>query len=142
MGSTSCRECHAAAYDKWKGSDHERAMDVANQQTVLGDFNDATFTHRGVTSRFYKRDGKFFVQTEGPDGKPGEFEIKYVFGIRPLQQYLVPFPGGRLQCLTIAWDTQQKRWFHLYPDQDIPATDWLHSAGHVHRADPAVQSVR
>ncbi len=126
VGSASCRECHTAAYDKWKGSDHERAMDVANEQTVLGDFNNATFTHRGLTSRFYTRDGKFFVETEGPDGKPGEFEITYVFGIRPLQQYLVPFPGGRLQCLTIAWDTQQKRWFHLYPDQDIPASDWLH----------------
>jgi len=126
VGSASCRECHQAAYDKWKGSDHERAMDVANERTVLGDFSNATFTHRGITSRFYEREGRFFVETEGPDGKPGEFEIKYVFGVRPLQQYLVPFPGGRLQCLTIAWDTQQKRWFHLYPDQDIPASDWLH----------------
>jgi predicted CXXCH cytochrome family protein len=126
VGSTACRECHAAAYDKWKGSDHERAMDVATDQTVLGDFKDVTFTHRGVTSRFYRRDGRFLVNTEGPDGKPGDFEIKYVFGLRPLQQYLVPFAGGRLQCLTIAWDTQRKQWFHLYPDQDIPANDWLH----------------
>ena len=125
-GSASCRECHAAAFNKWKGSDHERAMDVATEQTVLGDFNDVTFTSRGKTTRFYKRDKKFFVQTEGPTGTPGEFEIKYVFGIRPLQQYLVPFPGGRLQCLTIAWDTQKKQWFNLYPDQDIPASDWLH----------------
>ena len=86
VGSASCRECHQAAYDKWKGSDHERAMDVANERTVLGDFSNATFTHRGITSRFYEREGRFFVETEGPDGKPGEFEIKYVFGIRPLQQ--------------------------------------------------------
>jgi predicted CXXCH cytochrome family protein len=126
VGSASCRDCHQAAYDKWKGSDHERAMDVATEQTVLGDFSGVSFTHRGKTSRFYRRDGKFLVETEGPDGRPGEFEIKYVFGVRPLQQYLVPFPGGRLQCLTIAWDTQQKRWFHLYPDQDIPSSDWLH----------------
>jgi predicted CXXCH cytochrome family protein len=125
-GSASCRECHAAVYDKWKGSDHERAMDVATEQTVRGDFNNATFLHRGVTSRFYRRDGKFLVETEGPDGKPGEFEITYVFGIRPLQQYLVPFPGGRLQCLTVAWDTEKQRWFHLYPDEDIPPADWLH----------------
>ena len=125
-GSASCRECHAAAFNKWKGSDHERAMDVATEQTVLGDFDDVTFTSRGKTSRFYKRDKKFFVQAEGPTGTPGEFEIKYVFGVRPLQQYLVPFPDGRLQCLTIAWDTQKKQWFNLYPDQDIPASDWLH----------------
>jgi predicted CXXCH cytochrome family protein len=126
VGSASCRECHKAAFDKWKGSDHERAMDVANERTVLGDFGDVTFTHRGVTSRFYRRDGKFLVETEGPGGRRGEFEIAYVFGVRPLQQYLVPFPGGRLQCLTIAWDTERKRWFHLYPDQDIPPSDWLH----------------
>ena len=126
VGSTTCRECHAATFDKWKGSDHERAMDVATEQTVLGDFNDSTFTSRGKTSRFFRRDGKFFVNTEGPDGAPGDFEIKYVFGLRPLQQYLVPFPGGRLQCLTIAWDTQKRQWFALYPDQDIPHTDWLH----------------
>ena len=126
VGSPACRECHTAVFDKWKGSDHERAMDVATEQTVLGDFGGVTFEHRGKTSRFYTRDGRFFVETEGPDGTPGEFEIKYVFGIRPLQQYPVPFPGGRLQCLTIAWDTVQKRWFHLYPDQDIPASDWLH----------------
>jgi predicted CXXCH cytochrome family protein len=126
VGSASCEECHKAAFAKWRGSHHERAMDLASDKTVLGDFADATFTHRGVSSRFYRRGGKFYVYTEGPDGKPGEFEIAYTFGWKPLQQYLVPFPGGRLQCLTIAWDTERKRWFHLYPDQDIPASDWLH----------------
>ena len=126
VGSASCEECHKTAFQKWRGSHHERAMDVANEKTVLGDFADATFTHRGVTSRFYRRGGKFYVETEGPDGKPGEFEIAYTFGVKPLQQYLVPFPGGRLQCLTIAWDTERKRWFHLYPDQDVPHSDWLH----------------
>jgi tetratricopeptide (TPR) repeat protein len=126
VGSAACRDCHATEYGRWKGSDHERAMDVASEATVLGDFGDAVFTHRGLTSRFYKRDGRYFVHTGGPGGRPAEFEIAYVFGVRPLQQYLVPFPGGRLQCLTIAWDTERRRWFHLYPDQDIPHTDWLH----------------
>jgi len=126
VGTSVCKDCHKAAYEKWKGSDHERAMDVATERTVLGDFNDATFTDRGVTSRFYKRGGKFLVETPGPDGKPGEFEITYTFGVRPLQQYLVPFPGGRLQCLSIAWDTVQKRWFSLYPTQTFPPSDWLY----------------
>ena len=65
VGSTTCRECHAAAYDKWKGSDHERAMDVATEQTVLGDFSDVTFTHRGITSRFFKRDGQVLRRNRG-----------------------------------------------------------------------------
>ena len=72
-------------------------MDPANDETVLGDFEDASLTHFGVTSRFYRRDGKFLVLTEGASGAVEEFEIKYTFGVDPLQQYLVEFPGGRLQ---------------------------------------------
>src|SRR5436190_11389168 len=62
VGTSVCKDCHKAAYEKWKGSDHERAMDVATDATVLGDFNDARFTDRGVTSRFYRRGGKFLVE--------------------------------------------------------------------------------
>jgi tetratricopeptide (TPR) repeat protein len=55
-----------------------------------------------------------------------EFEIRYTFGIEPLQQYLVPFPGGRLQALPIAWDTERARWFTLNPDTVVSPDDWLH----------------
>jgi predicted CXXCH cytochrome family protein len=126
VGREVCRPCHQQAYDTWKASDHDLAMDVASDDTVLGDFDDAVFTSKGITTRFFRRDGKFFVNTQGPDGTPADFEITYVFGHDPLQQYLVPFPGGRLQCLTIAWDRDLGRWFDLYPDQEIPPTDWLH----------------
>ena len=95
-------------------------MQEANGPSVLGDFNDAEFTYAGITSRFFRRDGEFHVRTDGPDGKPADYNIKYTFGVAPLQQYLVEFPGGRLQALPIAWDTRLKaqggqRWFHLYP---------------------------
>ena len=78
-----------------------------------------------------RRDGKYFVNTDGPDGKLRDFEIKYTFGVRPLQQYLIELPGGRMQALSIAWDSRPKaaggqRWFHLYPGQGIKAGDWLH----------------
>ena len=67
------------------------------------------------------------VETDGPDGKLADFPIKYVFGVTPLQQYLVEFPGGRLQALSAAWDTEKKQWFFVYPGrQDIPPGDWLH----------------
>ena len=57
---------------------------------------------------------------------PYDFKIAYTFGAYPLQQYLIPFRGGRLQCLTIAWDVKKQKWYHLYPNQDIPVDDWLH----------------
>ena len=126
VGREVCRPCHEAAFTSWQGSDHDLAMDVATVETVLGDFDDAVFTSKGVTSSFFQRDGKFFVNTEGPDGELADFEITHTFGHEPLQQYLVPFPGGRLQCLSIAWDTDRGEWFDLYPDTEIPPDDWLH----------------
>jgi tetratricopeptide (TPR) repeat protein len=124
--SVKCRDCHKKEYDSWQGSHHDHAMDVADKTTVLGDFNDAEFTQHGVTSRFYKKDDKYFVHTNGPGGKMGDFEITHTFGWYPLQQYLVPFPGGRLQCLPIAWDVREKKWYRLPPEGPLDADDWLY----------------
>jgi tetratricopeptide (TPR) repeat protein len=126
VGSDACKSCHKTTYDNWRGSHHDLAMDVANDETVLGDFNDAVFSHFGVETRFYRDEGRFLVHTAGPDGQMGEFEITHTFGVYPLQQYLVPFPGGRKQCLPIAWDARQNRWYHLYPDEPIDPDDWLY----------------
>jgi hypothetical protein len=52
-----CRQCHPQQYQDWTGSHHERAMQPAADQTVLGDFNDARFIHQGITSRFFKQAG-------------------------------------------------------------------------------------
>ena len=126
VGREKCESCHREAYEAWLGSDHDLAMAEATGDTVLGDFDDAVFEHRGLTTRFYRVDGEHFVFTEGPGGEMGEFEVAYTFGYDPLQQYLVRFPGGRLQALSIAWDGERKEWFHLYPDREIPPDDWLH----------------
>jgi len=126
VGRDKCVGCHREAYEAWLGSDHDNAMAVASDSTVLGDFEDAAFEHDNISARFYKIDGKFFVYTQGPGGQPTEFEITYTFGVEPLQQYLIPFPGGRLQALTIAWNTELGEWFYLYPGRDIPPDDWLH----------------
>lgn len=126
VGSVACRDCHEPEYDKWLGSHHDLAMDFANEASVLGDFNDALFTLHGVTSRFYRKDGKFFVHTNGPGGEMGDFEITHTFGWFPLQQYLVPFPGGRLQTLPVAWDSRKGEWFRVPPEGPIEPDDWLY----------------
>jgi tetratricopeptide (TPR) repeat protein len=126
VGSKKCMDCHKTEYDKWQNSHHDRAMEVANDATVLGDFNNAVVEFHGVTTHFYRKEDKFFTNTQGPDGKMGEFEITHTFGWYPLQQYLVPFSGGRLQCLPIAWDVKGKKWYHLYPDVPIDPQDWLY----------------
>jgi Tfp pilus assembly protein PilF len=125
-GSKKCGECHKGEYDKWLGSHHDLAMAEADEKTVLGDFNDGVFERFGVTSRFYRKNGGFYVHTQGPDGKMGDFEVKYTFGAYPLQQYLIPFPGGRFQCLPLAWNVKEKKWYHLYLDAPIDPKDWLY----------------
>jgi tetratricopeptide (TPR) repeat protein len=126
VGSLKCKECHQKEYDRWLNSNHDHAMDVANEKTVVADFNNAVFEAHGVTSRFYKKDGRFFAHTQGPEGKMGDFEVTHTFGWFPLQQYLVPFPGGRLQCLPVAWDVREKKWYHLYPKEPLDPNDWLY----------------
>ena len=106
-------------------------MAHATDKSVLGDFNNTSFDYYGVTSRFFRKDGKFFVETDGPDGKLATFQVKYTFGVDPLQQYLIEFPDGRVQALSIAWDSRPKekggqRWFHLYPNEEIKHDDILH----------------
>jgi tetratricopeptide (TPR) repeat protein len=131
VGQRTCATCHQQEAEKWIDSDHAHSMQPVTAQSVLGDFNDRQFTYAGVTSMFYKRGDTFFVRTDGPDGKLHDYEIAYTFGVRPLQQYLIAFPDGRLQPLGIAWDSRPKteggqRWFHLYPDQHVTHTDPLH----------------
>ena len=108
VGSETCAQCHPAEAKLWRTSQHKLAMDHATDKSVLGDFSDASFDYYGVRSRFFRRDGKFFVETDGPDGNLAAFEIKYTFGVDPLQQYLIEFPDGRLQALSIAWDSRPK----------------------------------
>jgi tetratricopeptide (TPR) repeat protein len=131
VGSEACAGCHQTETALWKDSQHKHAMQHASAATILGNFDDAGFDHFGVHTRFFKKDNKCFVETDGPDGKLATFEVKYTFGVEPLQQYLIEFPDGRIQALSIAWDSRPRdqggqRWFHLYPNEKIKHDDILH----------------
>lgn len=109
-------------------------MELADASSVLGDFDESSFTHHGVTSTFYKEGETFMVRTDGANGDLAEFEIAYTFGVYPLQQYLVRFPKGRVQALPLCWDARPEseggqRWYHLYGDEKIAHDDALHWTG-------------
>ncbi|MGD9297442.1 MAG: multiheme c-type cytochrome, partial [Chromatiales bacterium] len=134
IGREACVDCHKEQGMQWAGSHHDLAMQEATADTVLGNFDDASLTHYGITSSFFRKDDRFMVRTEGPEGKLQDYEVAYTFGVYPLQQYLVPFPDGRLQALPLAWDSRSKeesgqRWFHLYPDERLAPGDVLHWTG-------------
>ena len=126
VGSQACAGCHAAEAAAWQVSQHARAMQPATDATVLGDFDGASAEHFGSKAGFFRKNGRFVVETEGADGKPAEFPVDYTFGIEPLQQYLTTMPDGRVQALPFAWDTRTadkggQHWFHLYPERGDPA---------------------
>ena len=95
---------------------HAQAMQPLTEATALAPFRGEQFTEAGVTSTFSRRDGKFYVRTDGPDGKLQEFEATHTLGVYPLQQVLIPMPNGGMQALGIAWDARPRarggqRWF-------------------------------
>ncbi|XOV82379.1 MAG: tetratricopeptide repeat protein [bacterium] len=150
VGRQVCSTCHQAQSAAWQGSHHDLAMQLPTAETVLGDFNNAQFESGGVVSRFYRKDERYMIHTDGPSGKMQDFEVSYTFGAQPLQQYLIALPGGRLQAFGIAWDSRPaqqggQRWFHLYPD-DIPQPggplhwtsinqNWNHMCADCHSTD-------
>ena len=141
VGRDQCASCHQPQADAFHGSHHDKAMAIATDESVLADFNDQTLEHFGVTSKMFRDGDRFMVNTEGPDGQMHDYEIKYTFGVEPLQQYMVEIDRpenaaeneiGRVQVLRISWDTQQEKWFYLSPpdvSEKIDPTDPLHWTG-------------
>ena len=133
-GSNACGECHQQQYTQWQGSHHQLAMQTANSESVLGDFSGVTVPYFETGATFTRREGHYFVVTEGATGELQEFEVTHTFGVTPLQQFLVDAPGGRKQALQFVWDTRPEdaggqRWFHLYPDEALDHEDVLHWTG-------------
>lgn len=134
VGATACASCHATEYASWKSSQHAVAMQDAKLGAVLGRFDATRFTSGAVTSTFFRRGDRYFVNTDGEDGALHDYEIRWTFGVYPLQQYLVELTGGRVQALTVAWDARPavqggQRWFSLTPGHGAGPQDELHWTG-------------
>jgi predicted CXXCH cytochrome family protein len=127
--SPACADCHTDAYQAWRDSHHGWAWREPSPGNVLGDFADASFTHHGFTYRFHSEDGRYFITADNAKGEPERFEVRYTVGVTPLQQYLVETGKGHLQSLDVVWDTERRRWFHLYPDSDTSAGNGMHWGG-------------
>lgn len=126
VGDLACKNCHAEAWNQWRSSHHFQAMLPANDSSVRAPFRGEMLQADGVTTRFFRQDSLFFIETQASDGKNQAFPIAYSFGYHPLQQYLVAFPKGRLQVTRQSWDVDRRQWYHQYAGQHIAANDWLH----------------
>ncbi|HLU61732.1 MAG TPA: multiheme c-type cytochrome [Gammaproteobacteria bacterium] len=135
VNETSCQGCHAPQFEDWLGSHHQRAMQPATSETVLADFNDQSLTSDVETTRFFRRDGEFWINTSNERGEPQDYRVAYTFGVAPLQQYLIELADGRLQAHPAAWDVTAQRWFHLYDGMAVNAAHPLHWTGPQQNAD-------
>jgi len=119
-----CRDCHLPEFEAWRRSDHFQSMRVAEENAVLGDFSDVRVRFHGIESRFFRTGDEYRVETVGSSGERGVFPVRYTFGWRPLQQYLLDAGNSRLQAFDVAWDDRPaaqggQRWFHLQPDEEV-----------------------
>ncbi len=130
VGSETCIGCHAEAGSAWEGSHHALAWTPPAPDTVVADFDGAEFSLDGMTARFrIAEDGTYHVAVTEKDGEAADYPVHSVAGIEPLQQYILETEPGRLQSFDVVWDTEAKRWFHLYPEQSLPPDDAMHWTG-------------
>lgn len=122
----TCASCHRTEFQQWQTSHHALAMQIANTNTVLGNFNQAEFDYKNVKIKFFSDHGRYYIDIISQEGNSTTYLVKYTFGVSPLQQYLVQFPNGKLQAFPIAWDIVNKKWFHLTPDENMAPGDSLY----------------
>ena len=133
VGRSRCATCHAEEAAAYAGSHHDLALQSVDSKTVLGAFDGSQLEHDGVTWTF-RTEGDAFLVDSDESGEIISHQVAKVFGVTPLQQYLVEFSGGRMQALPTAWDSRTKeeggqRWYHIYPSEHIPPGDELHWQG-------------
>ena len=86
-------------------SGNELAVKVTNRSTMR--------KGEKITSTMFKKDGKFFVNTTGPDWELHDYEIVYVIGINRKQNYITEFPNGEMHILPVEWDAKKDIWTDL-----------------------------
>lgn len=129
VGSAACRDCHTAAAEAWEGSHHALAWTPPTSEHIVADFDNTEFRHDGTLTQFRTEADGYYITVTEKDGVTTDYKVHSVAGIAPLQQYLLETEPGKLQSFDVVWDTEEERWYHLYPDQDLPPDDGLHWTG-------------
>ncbi len=126
VGSYRCKDCHWREHDTWKHTLHSKFMQNSGEYTVLGDFernNKITvkvsdqspeIAGKEMTTTMFKKDGKYYINTIGPDWEFHNYEVSYVIGVNRRQNYLTLFPNGAIYVLPVEWDVEQTKWIDDY----------------------------
>ena len=130
-GSASCKECHEAAYQGWKDSNHGLA-----ERELRMDMDEKVFSPRrklehagGVSQTFLDADGVAKIITRGFKGERMAYRVERVIGHDPLRQFLIPAPGGRLQTCDVSYDPHKDELFDVFGSDTRQPGDWGHWTG-------------
>jgi tetratricopeptide (TPR) repeat protein len=129
-GSESCKECHEDQYSLWKESNHwlaERPVEDSKDRVAFDPAR--SFKHGTQSTEVRWSNGVAQVTCIGPLGKPESYGVARVIGRTPVRQFLVPFPGGRLQTLEASYDPRSNDWFNVYGNEDRQPGEWGHWTG-------------
>jgi len=134
-GSSQCKSCHSAFYQKWATSHHGLAMQPFSArlaESVLEPQKDA-ITIGGFAYRAVLEGEAGFVEESGPKGVR-RLPMQHAMGGKNTYYFLTPMERGRLQVLPLAYDVQKKSWYDMAAsgvrmhaggpaDRPIPWTD-------------------
>lgn len=128
---TNCLQCHPKQYQNWQQSDHAKAMAKVSKKSVLGAFNHTEFTHGQIKATFYQENDNYMIKLEGQSEVEQVYQVEYVFGHYPLQQYLIKQTKGKYQVFPIAWDSRSKaqdgqKWYLVYNSGETFTNSRLH----------------
>ncbi|MFT5240314.1 MAG: putative CXXCH cytochrome family protein [Candidatus Promineifilaceae bacterium] len=124
LEADSCVACHAAEVEKWRGSQHANAMRTLRPEDAETFQNAAPLPHGPFTTTpTLGTAGPQFTQSNN-DGSEHVYTPVGAIAIAPLLQYVVPFPGGRLQAFDAAYNVHTQAWFHVFGDDVRTADDW------------------
>lgn len=125
VGSESCRKCHAAEYEEWRGSVHalaERPIDPEREKPAFDPPNSVVIA--GTTSEFFTENGECVVKTLSKQGGLEPFKPIRILGEIPLRQFIVPAERGALQVTSLAFDPDAKEWFDVFGEEDRRPHEW------------------
>ncbi len=129
LGSKACADCHTEAYSAWQDSHHANAWRLPGPDTLVGAFKGETFSDNGMQATFARNADGLAVTVQESDGSTTIYRVHSVGGVHPLEHLILETGDGFLQSFDIVWDVEQRRWYHLYPDQDLPPVDGFHWSG-------------
>ena len=129
VGAAACGDCHTQIYPEWQRSPHANMLRVPGPRSVVGDFDNATWTlpdsdwqlpaDSEPAARMYADEGKYFMAMRTPEsGEFRDFQIDYVVGYQYRQVYLTREPGGVLRRLPLQWSVSRQEFFPYWNLQE------------------------